>query len=228
MKCRRHCGSSLVSLLAALCIIVYLAGGSPGDAKFWRTRNYVPFELLRTMNSDFFKTRNYEAFELKRTMNMDVTKLRNYEAFEIRRTMNADVTKLRNYLAFQMREPSELGLAVNIGPILTTDQNGNIVSTFMPGDIVQFEFAVENIGNSTLTNGLISTQLLDPSETPIFLNYFFETLSPGSHRNYVVGYSIPLEGPTGTYTVRVMSLTNWPSQGGTGLDIETTTFEVLV
>ena len=226
MKLRRCCGSFLVLLLAALGIIIYLAGGSPGDAKFWRTRNYMPFELLRTMNMDFFKTRNYEAFELIRTMNIDVIKLRNYEAFEMRRTMNADVVKLRNYLAFQMREPSELGLAVNIGPILTTDQNGNIAGTFMLGDIVQFEFAVENIGNTTLTNGLICSQLLDPSETPIFLNYFYETLSPGTHSNYVVGYRIPEEGSTGTYTVKAMALTDWPSQEGIGLDAETGTFIV--
>lgn len=178
------------------------------------------------MSADMTKTRNYQAYELLRTMDTDLLKLRNYQAFDLIRTMDTDVTKLRNYQAFQMFDPAELGLAVAVGPILTTDQNGSVADAFNRGDVVQFEFVVENIGNATLTNGLISVQVLDPSATPMFLNYFYETLSPGAHSNYVVGYRIPEEGATGTYTVKAMALTDWPSHDGIGLDIETATFTV--
>jgi len=130
----------LAFVVLLLSIGAYRVISSPGNAEFWRTRNFVSFELLRTMGVDLLKLRNYQSFELTRTMNADVTKLRNYQTYELIRTMNADVTKLRNYEAFQMLDPGELGLTIDIGPILVTDQNGSIRSTFDRGDIVQFGF----------------------------------------------------------------------------------------
>lgn len=218
---------------------------SQDDAEFWRRRNYQAFELERTMDIDVTKTRNYQAhelhrtmgidlsktrnyqsFELIRTMNVDVSRLRNYLAFDLSRTMNVDVTRSRNYQAFTMLNPFELGPAADVRSMRVTDQNGNTKDTFSRGNTVQFEFIVENTGNTTLVNGLISVQILDPTETPIFLNYFYETLTPGTHRSYVVGYRIPDYGSTGTHTAKVMLFTNWPSQGGSGLDSETSSFNV--
>jgi len=196
------------------------------DIDLTRTRNYQAYELSRTMNIDLLKIRNYQSFELTRTMNIDVSRLRNYQAFDLSRTMNIDVTRSRNYQAFMMLNPSELGPAADVRSMRVTDENGNTQDTFSSGYIVQFEFIVENTGNTTLLNGLISVEILDPAETPIFLNYFYETLIPGTHRSYVLGYRIPDYGLEGTHTVKVMVFTNWPSQGGSGLDSGTATFNV--
>jgi len=115
---------------------------------------------------------------------------------------------------------------INIGPVLTSDQDGIIKTDFNRGEIVQIEFTIENAGNFSLTNALISTMILDPSNTTAFLSYTLENLPLEFFEELVFGYRIPLVGSAGIYTVKVMVFTDWPSKGGIGLDIETTAFDV--
>jgi len=68
--------------------------------------------------------------------------------------------------------------------------------------------------------------ILDPSNTPIFLTYTFESINPGDFEEFIIGYRIPLAESAGMYTVKIMVFTDWPSKGGIGLDIETSTFNV--
>jgi len=190
-----------------------------------KLRNQQPSELERTMNVDLLKLRNYQYLELTRTMSADVIQLRNYQNVELIRIMNADITKLRNTLFFEMTEPGQL--IVDVGSIMTTDQDGNPKATFNKGEIVQFEFVIANAGNLTLTRGLVSTMILDPSNTPVYLSYTFEDLASGASKKFIMGYGLPLDSPTGTYTVKVMVFTDWPSKGGIGLDVETSPFNVI-
>jgi len=117
-------------------------------------------------------------------------------------------------------------LNLKIINLTLTDQNGNQKTTFLKGEIAQFNFTIRNIGSLDLTNGLISVMILDPLNTPIFLCYIFESISQGITKEFIIGYRVPLTAPAGTYTVKVMIFTDWPSEGGTGLDIKTSTFEV--
>jgi len=241
--------SKLCVILLTYVLIFIIIGGSKlvssqGDAEFWRLRNFLPielnrimdidtfklrnyqvFELSRTMNADLLKLRNYLSFELTRTMNADIVKLRNYQIHELIRTMNADVIKLRNYQAFEMTIVIDEYI-LSISNLETTDQNNNPKTNFLRGDIVQFHFSVENTGNPSLYNGLISIEVLDPSENVVFISYLYDNILHGSTEEFFFGYKIPAEEPTGTHTIRAMILTDWPSEGGIGLAIEEATFNV--
>ena len=117
-------------------------------------------------------------------------------------------------------------LAIEIVNITITDQNGNPRTTFTKGEIVQFNFTIKNVGDLDFENGLVSIMILDPFNTPIFLSYSFETIIPGSIEQIIIGYRIPMDVPLGTYTVKIMVFTDWPSKGGVGLDVETSMYEV--
>lgn len=117
-------------------------------------------------------------------------------------------------------------LSIEIKNLSITDQNGNPKNNFAKGDIAQFNFTIENTGNLDLKKGLVSIMMLDPSNTPIFLSYTFENINPGAFEELIIGYRIPLDASTGTYTIKIMVFTDWPSKGGIGLDIETSAFNV--
>ena len=117
-------------------------------------------------------------------------------------------------------------LAIEIVNITITDQNGNPRTTFTKGEIVQFNFTIKNVGDLDFENGLVSIVILDPFNTPIFLSYSFETIIPGSIEQIIIGCRIPIDVPLGTYTVKIMVFTDWPSKGGVGLDVETSMYEV--
>lgn len=117
-------------------------------------------------------------------------------------------------------------LSVDIKDVVITDQNGNPKTNFIRGEIVRFNFCLENTGSLILSRGLVSVEVLDPLNIPVFLSYTFEDLDIGASKEFIIGYGIPLGGVIGTYTVKTMVFTNWPSQGGIGLDIETSTFDV--
>lgn len=190
-----------------------------------KLRNYQCLELQRGINADLMRTRNYQCFELVRAINADVLRLRNYQYFELLRTMNADVTKLRNLQCFEMTIPPH-EYAINITSLVTTDQDGNPESNFTHGDIVQFNFTIENLGNIPLMQGLVSTLVLDPSDTPFFLSYVFEDLPVGQSKEVTIGYRIPTELATGIYSVKVMIFTDWPSEGGMLLAVRESTFAI--
>jgi serine protease AprX len=117
-------------------------------------------------------------------------------------------------------------LSIDIKNIAITDQNGNPKARFIKGDVVQFNFTIENAGNLDLERGLISLMILDPTNTPIFLSYTFENLNGDASKEFIIGYRIPFDVTTGNYTGKIMVFTDWPSHGGVGLDIEIRTFEV--
>lgn len=117
-------------------------------------------------------------------------------------------------------------LSVEIKGLSITDQNGNPKTNFAKGDVAQFDFTFENTGSLNLKKGLVSIMILDPSNTPTFLSYTFADVDPGASREFVVGYRIPFDATAGTYTMKIMVFTDWPSKGGVGLDIETSTFRV--
>lgn len=222
MKSQRFYASSLFLLLAAFSMLVCLALG--GDAGFWRTRNFLPAELSRTMDADLIKLRNFQSFELTRTMDADVIKLRNYEAFELKRTMNADVIKLRNFQAFEMTLTiNEYGISVSN---IETTYQGTPQTVFIRGDIVEIHFNVTNTGDPSLYDGLVSVEILDPSEEVVLLNYFLDDIFHGMTEEYVVGYRIPYLSQIGTYQVKAMVLTDWPSAGGLGLAVQEGTYDV--
>jgi len=233
----------LVSLLLFHSLIVYVY--CQGNAEVSRKRNLQYFEMMRAMDVDLLRTRNLQClemtkaisadvlrlrnldyFELKRIMNADVVKLRNYQCLELMRTMDADVLRLRNLVYFEMVTPPHEYL-INITKMLLTNQEGIPQTNFAKGDIVQIDFTIENIGSTRLDNGLISILILDPLNTTVLLTYTFETMSPSSTIEIIMGYRIPTEAISGTYTVKVAVFTDWPSEGGIGLEIEQTTFNVV-
>lgn len=229
----------IVSVLISSFYLVNSTFASPGDAEVIRTKNLQPFQLEHG-DADVIRYRNLQYFELEPN-NVDVLRLQNLQFFELMPN-NADAIRYRNLQYFEL-EPNDAdvirlknlqffelapigNLAITIGPITTTDQEGNPKTTFNPGDIIEFWFVVENVGNLPLTRGLISALILDPSNTPVYLSYTFENLASGASKKFIMGYWIPLDATAGNYTVKVMVFTNWPSKGGIGLDIETSTFNV--
>ncbi len=214
-----------------------------GDAEFSRTRNLQYFEL-EPNNADITRYRNLQfgegapnpsdATRFRNLQNLelapdhaDVIRNRNLLDFRLEPN-NADVTRLGNLQYFQL-EPLAYEYKINITSLIITDQDGNPTSNFLRGDVVQFEFIIENIGGPEslpLYDGLISTQVLDPSDTVVFLSYTFEDLTRGASKEFITGYRIPSTGLTGTYTVKVMVFTAFPSHGGFGLAIEESVFTV--
>ena len=141
---------------------------------------------------------------------------------------NADVIRYRNLQFFQLK-PLLYEYKINITSLLITDQNGNPTNNFLKGDIIQFSFTITNLGsaeNLPLENGLIAIQIQDPAQTTIYLAYTYSDLQRGESKDFIFGYKIPNDAPTGTYTVKVMVFTDWPSNGGLGLAIEQAQFNV--
>jgi len=214
-------------LIVALCIAATLMSlvtfpivAQTGNAEVTRTKNLQYFEL-ELGNADVTRAKNLQSPELVPN-SADVTRLRNLQYFELEQN-DADVTRLRNLQYFEL---TDFGPVSYITSLTITDQNGNPRNNFNRGDIAQFDFTIENIGSFNLTKALISTIVLDSSSTPIFLSYTFEDLLVGQDTRIIVGYKIPLEASIGTYTVKVMIFTDWPSKGGVGLDIEALSFFV--
>jgi len=118
-------------------------------------------------------------------------------------------------------------LWAEIKNLVITDQNGNSKTDFGKGDTVQFNFTIENKGSLDLKNALISEEILDPENTPLFISYTIERIDPGASKEFIIGYRIALTALSGNYTVKIMAFTSWPSEGGTGLDIENGTFNVM-
>jgi hypothetical protein len=123
-------------------------------------------------------------------------------------------------MAYQVHE-----IKINITYLATTDQNSNVMTDFPKGDIVQVNFTLYNTG-VPFGNGLISIMIMDPSDNVIFLSYTYDDFSIGTKEDVIFGYRIPPEALVGTYTVKVMVFTDWPSEGGVGLDVKTAAFNV--
>jgi len=208
----------------------------PGDAYVTRFKNLQSFEMTPQVHplGDAYVTRlkNLQSFEMTPQIhppgNAHISRLRNLQCFEMTPQVHplgdAHVTRFRNLQCFEMAYQIH-EIKVNIAYLATADQNGNQTVNFMKGDMVQINFTIHNTG-VPFTNALISTVILDPSSNVVFLSYTFEDFSVGTKENLVFGYRIPQEAPAGTYTVKVMVFTDWPSEGGVGLDVKIATFDV--
>lgn len=205
---------SVVTLLAIL-FLSPLVGADPGNAEVSRLRNLQAFEMTPAPghppgDAYISRTRNLQAFEMTPQEphppgDVYVSRLRNLQCFE---------------MAYQIHE-----IIANITYLATTNQNGNPTTSFMKGDVIQINFTIQNTG-VPFANAPISIVIKDPSDSAVFLSYTFEGFSVGSNKNLIFGYRIPSEALAGTYTVKVMVFTDWPSEGGVGLDVKTATFDV--
>lgn len=192
-----------------------------GNGDITRFRNLAMLELAPN-NADITGYRNLGFLE-SQPNNADIIRYKNLPCLELGPN-DADVIRYRNLLYLPM--DLILSYAANITSLTVTDQNGNPTNTFLRGDMAQFKFTIKNIGNFPLSNALVSTQVQDPSSNPVFLSYSREDLAVQASKNFIIGYKMPDNGLIGSYTVKVMVFTDWPSSGGIGLDIETATFTV--
>ena len=211
---RLHTLYAMIVLLLLL-FLSQLARGNPGNAEVSRTRNLQCFEMTPQPlhppgNASVSRLRNLQVFEMTPQSphppgDVDISRLRNLQVFE---------------MAYQIHE-----IKINITYLAITDQTGNQVTNFTKGDIVQLNLTIRNTG-VPFANALISTVILDPSSSVAFLSYTFEDFSVGTEENFILGYRIPQDAPVGAYTAKVMIFTDWPSEGGVGLDVKTATFNV--
>jgi hypothetical protein len=215
-----------------------LVRADPGNAEVSRTRNLQCFEMTPSVhppgNASVSRLRNLQAFEMTPQPShppgdVYISRIRNLQIFEMTPPQvhppgDAYISRLRNLQVFEMAYQIH-EIKINITYIATTDQNGNVMTNFPKGDIMQVNFTLHNTG-VPFANALISIAIKDPSDSVVFLSYTFEDFSVGTKKNLIFGYRIPSEALAGTYTVKVMVFTDWPSEGGVGLDVKTATFNV--
>lgn len=91
---------------------------------------------------------------------------------------------------------------LTIQALYTRDGNGNVNTTFAPGDAIQYVVNVNNSNSSSMTI-MIHYEAFGPNQ-----NYIFDqivknvTIPQGASGWYVVG-TVPTNAPAGTYTMRV-------------------------
>jgi len=197
----------------------------PNGADLTRHKNVQSLELAPN-NADMIRFRNLQCLE-RTPNNADVIRYRNLMSFQLGPN-DADVKRFGNLQYFQLK-PLLYEYDIAVTSLVITDQAGTPATNFLRGEIVQFDFIIENLAGPEhlpLDNGLITITVLDPSTLSVFLSYTYEDLPRGATAEFVIGYRIPTDGATGTYTVKVMVLTDWPSNGGLGLTIEESVFNV--
>jgi len=213
---------------------------SPGNAEVSRIKNLQYFEMTQPVhppgNAYVSRTKNLQYFELVPPIhppgNAFVTRTKNLQYFEMVPSIhppgNALVTRTKNLQYFEMT-PLLYQYKINITRLVTTDQDGNPCNSFLPGDLVQFDIAIENVGapeSMSLTNGLLAITVLNPKQNVAFLSYTYINLPKGASLKFVFGYGIPISAYAGMYTVKVMVLSDWPSRGGIGITSKSSTFNV--
>ena len=191
------------------------------DVDVTYTSNLVRLRL-KSNEVDISQSQNLVASRLD-SMDTDITQNNNLLALRLGPN-NADVTLNNNLIALLLEQ--SLTPSVSITSLSTTDQSGNLKTDFKAGEVAQINFVVTNIGSVDLKSGLISVIIVDPSETPLFLAYTFDDINKASSKEFIFGLTIPFEASLGTYTVKALVFTNWPSEGGEGLAVETTAFNV--
>lgn len=123
----------------------------------------------------------------------------------------------------------EQSLPLYITQRSTTDQYGTPKTTFKRGDMVlvnaTIEMATAYYYNTYYyyyyyytqpTKYLFIVEILY-GDTPVFIGFVFHEIPPGGISTSGVGYSIPLNAPTGTYTVKIFVWSNWLTKGGVRL-----------
>lgn len=184
-------------------------------------------------NASVSRLKNMQVFEMTPQPvhppgDVDISRLKNMQVFEMAPSTHppgdVDVCRLKNLQVFEMAYQIH-EIKINVTTLTVADQNGNPMTNFTQGDIVQLNFTVRNTG-VPFANVLISTVVLDPSGSVAFLSYTYEDFFVGTQETFILGYRIPSDAPAGTYTAKVMVFTDWPSEGGVGLDVKTVTFNL--
>jgi len=122
---------------------------------------------------------------------------------------------------FYINEPPQL----YISDVTLSDQSGNIRMNYTRGEVIQLNFTVTNMGDINVESFLIAVMVLDPSNTSQLICYTFDSMA-NSTGKFIFGFRVPYESSTGTYIAKVMIFTDWPSNGGIGLDVEILTFNI--
>jgi len=119
-------------------------------------------------------------------------------------------------------------LPLDITTAFSADQTGNPKSTFSRGELVLINATIEMayayyFGDTTSyyyfttpTKFLLLIQVMY-GNTPVFMGFVVEEISPGETESAGIGYRIPDDAPTGTYKVKVMVWSNWLDEGGVPL-----------
>jgi hypothetical protein len=119
-----------------------------------------------------------------------------------------------------------LSYEVNITSLMITDQNINPRTSFLRGEIAQFNATIKNTGNYPVVKGIVSIMIFDPTSTPILFTYTLEDIAVQQTKQVIFGYRIPSNAQLGTYTAKASVYTDWPSKGGIFLDAETSNFTI--
>lgn len=197
----------------------------PNNGDVIRHKNLQSLELAPN-DADLIRYRNLQHLELAPN-NADVIRYRNSMFFELGPN-NADVIRFGNLQYFQL-EPLLYEFKINVTSLFTTDDNNNPKTGFLKGDIVQSNFIITNFGGTEslpLTNGLIAVTIQNPNQETIYLAYTYTDLQRGENKNFIFGYKTSYDATPGTYTVKVMIFTDWPSEGGLFINSKTTEFTV--
>ena len=122
--------------------------------------------------------------------------------------------------------PSE-DLPLKITSAFTADHVGNPKTTFSRGEMVLVNVTIEMAYAyyyyntyyyyyTTPTKFLMLVQVMYEN-TPVFLGFVVEEVSPGSMESSGIGFRLPDDAPTGTYTVKIMVWSTWLDRGGVPL-----------
>ena len=107
----------------------------------------------------------------------------------------------------------------------TADQYGNPKSSFQRGQLVLVNATLEMAYGYYTNSGPDYYYYTEPTkyllivqisygETPVFIGFSYDSLEPDKSSSTGLGYKLPDDAPTGTYTVEIFVLSNWISKGG--------------
>jgi len=135
-------------------------------------------------------------------------------------------TYFNNLFAFIAPEES---LPLHITRYATTDQYGTPKTTFTRGSMVLINATVEMATAyyynynyyyyyyyTTPTKYLLVVEILY-GDTPVFIGFVYHEIPPGGSSTVGIGYSIPQNAATGTYTVKIYVWSTWIAKGGVRL-----------
>lgn len=132
-------------------------------------------------------------------------------------------TYLSNLFAFIAPEQ---GLPLHITQYSTRDQYGTPKTTFTRGSMVLINATIEMATAyyyyyyyyyyTRPTKYLFIVEIFY-GDTPVFIGFVFHEIPPGGTSTVGVGYSIPSNAPTGTYTVKIFVWSAWVKLGGVPL-----------
>lgn len=180
----------------------------------------VPFAYAGNGNAEVTRYRNLQLPEMTPQQHPPgdalVTRYRNLQLLEMTPQMHppgdALVTRYRNLQSLEMEPVGEL--STTISSFITTDDSTNPQSSFATGNAVLLRITISGTGELNIANALVSTIILNPDVTPVFLGYTYQSIDRGEQYTIYIGFQIPYDAKLGDYTAKVNILTGFPSQDG--------------